>query len=111
MADHSGLWLATEVYPIAPYANSLRFDETVDPHFPVYVEDVKRQENAKRALPSILRRPTLTEALNITRIYSVADALPEGQPLVRSWPFRSPHHTISHAGLGRQAFPRNQSSI
>ena len=52
-----------------------------------------------RALPSILPRLTLTEALDITRIYSVAGALPAGEPLVRTRPFRSPHHTISHAGL------------
>lgn len=60
-----------------------------------------------RALPSILPRLTLTEALDITRIYSVADALPTDQPLVRTRPFRSPHHTISHAGLvGGGRWPR-----
>ena len=52
-----------------------------------------------RALPSILPRLALSEALDITRIYSVAGALPDGEPLVRTRPFRSPHHTISHAGL------------
>jgi magnesium chelatase family protein len=52
-----------------------------------------------RALPSILPRLTLSESLDITRIYSVADALTDGQPLVRARPFRAPHHTISHAGL------------
>jgi magnesium chelatase family protein len=35
----------------------------------------------------------------VTRIYSVADQLPPETPLLRSRPFRSPHHTISHAGL------------
>ena len=35
----------------------------------------------------------------MTRIYSVADALPDGEPLIKARPFRSPHHTISHAGL------------
>jgi len=60
-----------------------------------------------RALPSILPRLTLTEALDITRIYSVADALADGQPLVRTRPFRAPHHTISHAGLvGGGRWPR-----
>ncbi|HEX2698286.1 MAG TPA: ATP-binding protein, partial [Anaerolineales bacterium] len=34
-----------------------------------------------------------------TRIYSVADQLPAGTPLIRHRPFRAPHHTISHAGL------------
>ncbi len=52
-----------------------------------------------RALPSILPAMTLEEALDVTRIYSVADALPEGIPLLKSRPFRAPHHTISHAGL------------
>jgi magnesium chelatase family protein len=52
-----------------------------------------------RALPSILPRLTLREALDITRIYSVANALPEGEPLIRTRPFRAPHHTISYAGL------------
>jgi len=52
-----------------------------------------------RALPSILPRLTIDEALDITRIYSIADSLPPGTPLVQNRPFRAPHHTISHAGL------------
>ncbi|MHB0874973.1 MAG: YifB family Mg chelatase-like AAA ATPase [Anaerolineae bacterium] len=52
-----------------------------------------------RSVPGILPRLTLDEALDVTRIYSVAGLLPEGEPLVRLRPFRSPHHTISHAGL------------
>ncbi len=52
-----------------------------------------------RALPAILPRMTIDEALDVTRIYSVADLLPPDVPLVRTRPFRSPHHTISHAGL------------
>lgn len=52
-----------------------------------------------RALPAILPKLTIDEALDVTRVYSVADLLPDGQPLVRSRPFRAPHHTISHAGL------------
>ena len=52
-----------------------------------------------RALPSILPSMTLEESLDVTRIYSVADALPAGIPLLKSRPFRAPHHTISHAGL------------
>jgi len=42
---------------------------------------------------------TIDEALDVTRIYSVADQLPSDTPLMRTRPFRSPHHTISHAGL------------
>ncbi len=52
-----------------------------------------------RSMPSILPRLTLDEALDITRIYSVADALPTDEPLIRHRPFRAPHHTISYAGL------------
>lgn len=52
-----------------------------------------------RALPSILPAMTIDEQLDVTRIYSVADQLPEDIPLIHNRPFRSPHHTISHAGL------------
>jgi magnesium chelatase family protein len=52
-----------------------------------------------RALPAILPRMDIDEALDVTRIYSVADQLPADIPLIRSRPFRAPHHTISHAGL------------
>jgi magnesium chelatase family protein len=52
-----------------------------------------------RALPGVLPRMPIEEALDVTRIYSVADQLPSGVPLVRQRPFRAPHHTISHAGL------------
>jgi magnesium chelatase family protein len=50
-------------------------------------------------MPGILPRMTIEESLDVTRIYSVADLLPPDVPLVRNRPFRSPHHTISHAGL------------
>jgi magnesium chelatase family protein len=60
-----------------------------------------------RSLPSILPTMTLAEALDVTRIYSVADLLPAETPLLRARPFRSPHHTISHAGLvGGGTWPR-----
>ncbi len=52
-----------------------------------------------RAVPGILPRMSIEEALDVTRIYSVADLLPSDVPLIRSRPFRAPHHTISHAGL------------
>jgi len=52
-----------------------------------------------RALPAILPRMTVDESLDVTRVYSVADALPEGIPLIKNRPFRAPHHTISNAGL------------
>ncbi|MBX3065058.1 MAG: YifB family Mg chelatase-like AAA ATPase [Anaerolineae bacterium] len=60
-----------------------------------------------RALPGILPKLTPAEALEITRIYSVADMLPPGEGLARRRPFRSPHHTISEAGLiGGGSIPR-----
>ena len=60
-----------------------------------------------RALPSIMPKLSLSEALDVTRVYSVADALPPDQPLIRTRPFRTPHHTISHAGLvGGGSWPR-----
>jgi magnesium chelatase family protein len=52
-----------------------------------------------RALPGILPGMSIDEALDVTRIYSVADQLPPETPLLRNRPFRAPHHTISHAGL------------
>jgi magnesium chelatase family protein len=52
-----------------------------------------------RALPAILPRMTVDESLDVTRIYSVADALPEGIPLIKNRPFRAPHYTISNPGL------------
>jgi magnesium chelatase family protein len=42
---------------------------------------------------------SIEESLDVTRIYSVANQLPAGTPLIKHRPFRSPHHTISHAGL------------
>jgi len=60
-----------------------------------------------RALPSILPEMSIDEALDVSRVFSVADLLPPGSPLVRTRPFRSPHHTISHAGLvGGGTWPR-----
>lgn len=60
-----------------------------------------------RALPGILPKLTPPEALEITRIYSVADLLPSGKGMAQRRPFRAPHHTISEAGLiGGGSIPR-----
>ena len=52
-----------------------------------------------RSMPGILPKLTIEEALDVTRIYSVADQLSPDEPLVRHRPFRAPHHTVSYAGL------------
>lgn len=52
-----------------------------------------------RSLPSILPPMTTDEALEVTKIYSVSGLLPPDTPMVRQRPFRSPHYTISNAGL------------
>jgi magnesium chelatase family protein len=52
-----------------------------------------------RRLPSILPEMSFQEALEVTKIHSVLGLLHEGQPLMRDRPFRTPHHTISDAGL------------
>jgi len=102
--------------------------------FELDFSDVKGQENIKRAmeiaaagghnliligppgagktmlakrLPSILPPLSLLEALETTKIHSVAGKLPEGSTLVSKRPFRSPHHTISDVALvGGGGFPQ-----
>jgi magnesium chelatase family protein len=60
-----------------------------------------------RRLPTILPAMSLDEALQATRIHSVAGLLPPGASLIRSRPFRAPHHTVSDAGMvGGGAHPR-----
>jgi magnesium chelatase family protein len=52
-----------------------------------------------RRLPGILPPLSLEQALEITRIHSVAGLLPPGRPLLESPPFRAPHHTASTAAI------------
>ncbi len=62
---------------------------------------------AKR-FPGILPELTFREALEVTQIHGVAGVLPPGVGILRYRPFRSPHHTISDAGLigGGSGSPR-----
>ncbi len=52
-----------------------------------------------RRLPGLLPPPSLEEALEVTKVHSVAGRLPAGAGLVWSRPFRSPHHGASAAAL------------
>ncbi len=52
-----------------------------------------------RRLPTILPPLNLDEALETTRIHSIAGLLPPGIPIISSRPFRAPHHTVSDAAL------------
>ena len=60
-----------------------------------------------RTMPSILPNLTLAEAIEITKIYSVAGELPSNISLMTSRPFRAPHHTASGVALvGGGTWPR-----
>jgi len=60
-----------------------------------------------RALPSILPTLSLPESLEVTKIFSVAGKLSAGKSLIRTRPFRSPHHSASAISLvGGGSVPR-----
>ena len=60
-----------------------------------------------RRIPSVMPAMCLEEALETTRIHSVAGLLPLKTPLITRRPFRAPHHHITNAGLiGGGAMPR-----
>lgn len=52
-----------------------------------------------RALPGILPDLTESEAMEVTRIYSITGNLPPGESIIKNRPFRAPHHTTSRIGL------------
>ena len=107
-----------QVDPVASFARAWRYD--------VDFNEVKGQEQVKRALeiaaagghniclkgppgsgktmlarrlPTILPDMSFPEALETSKIYSIAGLLPDDLPLMATKPFRAPHHTISDAGL------------
>ncbi len=60
-----------------------------------------------RTLPSILPNLSLDEALEVTKIYSIAGKLTSGQSLIKARPFRAPHHSASNVALvGGGSWPK-----
>ena len=107
--------------PLTPFDWQL-----ADPTYPIDFSEVKGQPHVKRALevaaagghnvvmvgppgsgktmlamrlPTVLPPLQMEEALEVTKIYSITGKLAPGRGLVTTRPFRSPHHTISAAGL------------
>lgn len=141
-ADEAAVVSGVEIIPVQSLRETVEFlngENSITPRFidpstlfnrketySMDWNDVKGQENAKRALevaaagghnaimvgapgsgktmiakrlPTILPPLTLDEALETTKIHSVVGLLPENDALIIVRPFRAPHHTISDAAL------------
>ena len=66
---------------------------------PLAMYSVSGKTMLAKRVPSILPTLSAAESIETTRIYSALGRLRPGQPLMATRPFRSPHHTISDAGL------------
>ena len=119
---------------ITEYRSATDWQRRIQPSYAFNLAYIKGQEHAKRALevaaagrhsilmcgppgsgktmlarslPSVLPRLTMEEAIEVTKIYSVSGLLPHDSPIIIERPFRSPHYTISNAGLvGGGQWPR-----
>jgi magnesium chelatase family protein len=113
------------VSPVPPFRMDSR-EINREPEHDVDLADVRGQENVKRAmeiaaagghnmimigppgagktmlakrLHTILPQLSFEEALETSKVYSVMGLMPKGHGLINTRPFRSPHHTVSDAGL------------